>query len=66
MRITAAVYEALKPILNEMREDIISSMKNEMATITQSISVQTEKIDAKLSYLNESMRDDFSVVERES
>ena len=32
MRITAAVYEALRPILNEMREDI-SSMKNEMATI---------------------------------
>ena len=32
VRITAAVYEALRPILNEMREDI-SSMKNEMATI---------------------------------
>ena len=33
MRITAAVYEALKPILNEMREDI-SSMKKEIATIS--------------------------------
>ena len=33
MRITAAVYEALRPILNEMREDI-SSMKNEIATIS--------------------------------
>ena len=40
MRITAAVYEALRPILNEMREDISSMksdimvMKNEMATIS--------------------------------
>ena len=34
MRITAAVYEALRPILNEMREDIISEMKSEMATIS--------------------------------
>ena len=34
MRITAAVYEALRPVLNEMREDIISSMKNEIATIS--------------------------------
>ena len=40
VRITAAVYEALKPILNEMREDIssvksdIMVMKNEIATIS--------------------------------
>ena len=33
MRITAAVYEALRPILNEMREDI-SSVKNEIATVS--------------------------------
>ena len=33
VRITAAVYEALRPILNEIREDI-SSMKNEIATIS--------------------------------
>ena len=33
MRITAAVYEVLRPILNEMREDI-SSMKSEIATIS--------------------------------
>ena len=66
MRITAAVYEALKPILNEMREDIISEMKNEIATISQRVSNQTkELIDAKLSYLNESIRYDFSGVERE-
>ena len=59
------MYEALRPILNEMREDIISSMKNEIATISQRVSNQTEDIDAKLSYLNVSMRDDFSGVERE-
>ena len=65
MRITAAVYEALKPILNEMREDIISSMKSEIANISQRVSNQTEEIDAKLRYLNESMKDIFSGVERE-
>ena len=64
MRITAAVYEALRPILNEMREDI-SSMKNEMATISQSVSNQTEEVNTRLSGLNESLRDDFSGVERE-
>ena len=72
VRITAAVYEALTPILNEVREDIISSVKsdivtikNEIATISQSVSNQTEDIDAKLNFLNESTRDDFSGVERE-
>ena len=72
VRITAAVYEALRPILNEMREDIISSMKsdimvmkNEIATISQSVSNQTEEVNTRLSGLNESMRDDFSGVERE-
>ena len=71
MRITAAVYEALKPILNEMKEDISSvksdivTIKTEIATISQSVNNQTEEIDAKLSNLNESMRDDFSGVKRE-
>ena len=64
MRITAAVYEALRPILNEMRENI-SSMKNEMATISQSVSNQTEEVNPRLSGLNESLRDDFRGVERE-
>ena len=62
MRITAAVYEALRPILNEMREDI-SSMKSEMATINQSVSNQTEEVNTRLSGLNESLRDDFSGVQ---
>ena len=72
VRITAAVYEALKPILKEMREDIISemksdivAMKNEIATISQSVSNQTEEVNTRLSGLNESLRDDFSGVERE-
>ena len=65
MRITAAVYEALRPILNEMREDIISLVKSEIEKISQKVSNQAEEIDAKFSYLNESLRDDFSGVERE-
>ena len=40
-------------------------MKNEMATISQSVSNQTEQVNTRLSGLNESMRDDFSSVERE-
>ena len=70
MRITAAVYEALRPILNEMKEDIISEMKsdimvmkNEMATISQSVSNQTEEVNTRLSGLNESMKDDFNGVQ---
>ena len=59
MRITAAVYEALRPILNEMREDI-SSMKNEIATISQRVSNDTEEVNTRVSSLN-----DFSGVERE-
>ena len=46
MRITAAVYEALRPILNEMSQRI-------------------EQFDMRLTALNESLRDDFSGVERE-
>ena len=66
MRITAAVYEALRPILNEIKEDTSSMksdimvMKNEIATISQSVSNQTEEVNTRLSGLNESMRDDYS------
>ena len=70
--LTEEVYEALRPILNEMREDIISEMKsdimvmkNEMATISQRVSKQTEEVNTRLSGLNESLRDDFSGVEGE-
>ena len=45
MRITAAVYEALRPILNEMSQRV-------------------EQFDMRLTALNESLRDDFSGVER--
>ena len=68
MRITAAVYEALRPILNEMKEDIRSvksNIVNEMATINQRVSNHTEEVDARLNSLNESMRDYFSGVKRE-
>ena len=60
--LTEEMYEALRPILNEMREDI-SSMKSEIAIISQSVSNQTEEVNTRLSGLNESMRDDFSGVE---
>ena len=65
--LTEEVHEALRPILNEMREDIISSvksdimvMKNEIATISQSVSNQTEEVNIRLSGLN-----DFNGVNRE-
>ena len=65
VRITAALYEALRPILNEMKEDIISKMKSEIATISQSVSNQTEEVNTRLSGLNESLRGNFSGVGRE-
>ena len=49
MRITAAVYEALRPILNEMREDIISSVKSDIVTIKATISNYTEEVDARFN-----------------
>ena len=44
MRITVAVYEALRPILNEMKEDIISSMKSDIVTIKATIINHTEEV----------------------
>ena len=38
-------------------------MKNEIATISQSVSNQTKEVNTRLSGLNESMRDDFSSTE---
>ena len=38
-------------------------MKNEIATISQSVSNQTEEVNTRLSGLNESLRDDFSNTE---
>ena len=60
MRITAAVYEALSPILNEMKEDIslvksdIMAMMNEIGTLSNC----TEEVNTKLSGLNESLRNE--------
>ena len=67
MRITAAVYEALRPILNEMREDIISSVKSDIMAMRDEIgtlSNHTEEVNTKLSGLNESLREDFDGIER--
>ena len=41
------MYEALRPILNEMKEDI-NSMKSDIVTIKVIISNHTEEIDARL------------------
>ena len=54
----------MKEDISSMNCDIVA-MKNEIGTLSQRVSYQTEEIDAKLSYLNKSMRDDFSGVERE-
>ena len=67
VRITAAVYKALSPILNEMKEDIssinhdIMAMKNEIGTLSNC----TEEVNTRLSGLNESLRNDFSSAQRE-
>ena len=67
MRITAAVYKALSPILNEIKEDIssinhdIMAMKNKIGTLSN----QTEEVSTRLSGLNESLRNDFSSALRE-
>ena len=63
MRLTAAAYDALRPILNEMKEDIISSVENQIAaTLSQAFANLTEKVDIRL---NSSVGDDFLDVERE-
>ena len=68
MRITAAVYEALRPILNEMKEDIISSVKSDIMAMRDEIgtlSNHTDEVNTKLSGLNESLRESFSDIKRE-
>ena len=62
MRITAAVYEALKPTLNEMREDI-SSMKSDIVTIKATISNHTEE-ELQNEIVNDimAMKDDITYI----
>ena len=61
------MYEALSPILNEMRENIssmnyaIMAVKNEIETLSNC----TEEVNTRLSGLNESLRNDFSSAQRE-
>ena len=77
VRLTAAVYEALAPILNEMKEDI-SSVKREIKTNVDSsnndvtelvaflgeriIGNLTEVVEKRLSSLNESVKMELSRV----
>ena len=44
MRIAAAVYEVLRPILNEMKEDI-SCMKSDMASLNETVSQLAGKLE---------------------
>ena len=59
VRIAAAVHEVVGPGFETMQKDL-KNMKSDMASLSQKV----EKLDTRLSFLNESMRDDFSGVER--
>ena len=71
MRISAAVYEALGPDLEEIQKDMknvkndIKTMKSDLASLTHRVDNLTEEVDTRLSSLIEFMRNDFSGVERE-
>ena len=66
VRIAAAVHEVVGPALETIEKDM-KNMKSDMASLSQKIdnlTEEVEKLDTRLSSLNESMRDDFSGVER--
>ncbi|CAI8045781.1 hypothetical protein GBAR_LOCUS25322, partial [Geodia barretti] len=63
VRIAAAVYEAIGPALETIEKDM-KNMKSDIAILSQKVDNLTEEVDTRLGSLNESMRDDFSVVER--
>ena len=44
MRIAAAVYEVLRPILNEIKEDI-SCMKSDIASLNETVSQLAGKLE---------------------
>ncbi|CAI8042208.1 hypothetical protein GBAR_LOCUS23444 [Geodia barretti] len=60
VRIAAAVHEVVGPALETMQKDM-KNMKSDMASLSQEV----EKLDTRLSSLNESMRDDFDDVKTE-
>ena len=65
MRLTAAVYETFRPILNEMRASISNTVENKIEdTVSQAFVNFTQQVDTKLSSINESMRDIFSGVKK--
>ncbi|CAI8023519.1 hypothetical protein GBAR_LOCUS13734 [Geodia barretti] len=59
VRIAAAVHEVVGPALETIEKDM-KNVKSDMASLSQ----QVEKLETRLGSLNESMRDDFSGVER--
>ena len=66
VRIAAAVYEVVGPALETMQKDM-KNVKSDLASLSQKVdnlAEEVEKLDTRLSSLNESMRDDFSGVER--
>ncbi|CAI8058428.1 hypothetical protein GBAR_LOCUS31773, partial [Geodia barretti] len=67
VRIAAAVYEVVGPALETIEKDM-KNMKSDMAQASakkvDNLTQEVEKLDTRLSSLNESMRDDFSGVER--
>ncbi|CAI8041831.1 hypothetical protein GBAR_LOCUS23217, partial [Geodia barretti] len=66
VRIAAAVYEVVGPALETMQKDM-KNMKSDMASLSQKVdnfTQEVENLDTRLGSLNESMRDDFSGVER--
>ena len=64
VRVAAAVYEVLRPALEGIQTDM-KNMKNDLVHLTHRVYNLTEELDTRLSSLSESMRDDFSGVERE-
>jgi chaperonin cofactor prefoldin len=67
VRIAAAVYEAIGPALETMQKDM-KNVKSDLASLSQKVdnlTAEVEKLDTRLSSLNESMRDDFDDVKTE-
>ena len=60
-RLTAAVYEALGPILEEIQKDIggikssISTLSEKVGNLTKNVEQQKHSVEAELSHVNEKM-----------
>ena len=49
VRISAAVYEILSPVFNEMKEEIISSVMSVRANISEAVSHLAEKLEDNMN-----------------